>query len=285
MGQQIEGMKLRQWDIWFKGRCGKRVEGTQDCLKLTCIFKVSVTFFLIISFIAGCAERRVYRPQPMIAAKQIGHMGFVIQVGAFSDVENAARLTDLLRDQGLDATYFVARMGLYKVRFGNYPSKIIAREKAESIMSSGIIDEFYIVSPDEYAVAKQQTYGNAYIREELLKTAKSFVGLPYLWAGSSLDAGFDCSGLAMTVYRLNGLDLPRSSQEQFEVGTPIERNELLVGDLVFFATTGRDKVTHVGIYIGEGRFIHAPGKGKNIREDSLWRSYYKKRYLGGRAYL
>jgi cell wall-associated NlpC family hydrolase len=171
------------------------------------------------------------------------------------------------------------------VRFGNYPSKIIAREKAESIVSSGIIDDYYIISPEEYTIAKQQTHGNDYIREELIKTAQSFVGLPYLWAGSSLDKGFDCSGLAMTVYRLNGLDLPRSSQEQFDVGTPIERNDLLEGDLVFFATTNSDKVTHVGIYIGEGRFIHAPGKGKNIRVDYIERSYYKKRYLGGRAYL
>jgi hypothetical protein len=261
------------------------MDRTKDCLKPANIFKVSVVFFLIISFIMGCAERHVYRPQQRIVAKQLSHIGFSIQVGAFSHVENAARLTEVLRDRGLDATYFAARVGLYKVRFGNYPSKIIAREKAESIVSAGIIDEFYIVSPDEYTVAKQQTHGNTYMREELIKTANSFVGLPYLWAGSSPDRGFDCSGLAMTVYRLNGLDLPRSSQELFEEGTPVDRSELLEGDLVFFATTGRDKVTHVGIYIGEGRFIHAPGKGKNIRIDSLWRSYYKKRYLGGRAYL
>ena len=149
----------------------------------------------------------------------------------------------------------------------------------------GVIDEYHIVTPDEYAIAKQQTRGNIYIREELIKTAQNFIAVPYLWGGSSSDAGFDCSGLAMTVYQLNGLDLPRSSKEQYEAGTPVERGSLLKGDLVFFATSGRDKVTHVGIYVGEGRFIHAPGQGKNIRVDSLSRSYYKKRYLGGRAYL
>lgn len=269
----------------FEDHCGKRVEGTKVSLKLTCFLRCSVAFLLVIFFIAGCAERRVYKPQPRVVAKQLRHLGFTIQVGAFSHIENAARLTDQLKDRGLDATYFVARTGLYKVRFGNYPSKIIAREKAENIVSSGIIDEYYIISPDEYTIAKQQTHGNAYIREELLKTAESFVGLPYLWAGSSLDKGFDCSGLAMTVYRLNGLDLPRSSQEQFEAGAPVDRADLLKGDLVFFATTGKDKVTHVGIYIGEDCFIHAPGKGKNIRMDYLGRSYYKKRYLGGRTYL
>jgi cell wall-associated NlpC family hydrolase len=162
---------------------------------------------------------------------------------------------------------------------------MIAREKAENLKSSGVIDEYHIVTPDEYAIAKQQTRGNIYIREELIKTAQNYIAVPYLWGGSSSDAGFDCSGLAMTVYQLNGLDLPRSSKEQYEAGTPVERDSLLKGDLVFFATSGKDKVTHVGIYVGEGRFIHAPGRGKNIRVDFLSRSYYKKRYLGGRAYL
>lgn len=285
MGRQIEDMKLRRWDIWFEDRCGKHVEGTKVSLNLACFFRCSVAFLLVILFISGCAERRVYKPQPRVVAKQLRHLGFAIQAGAFTHIENAAQLTDQLKERGLDATYFVARTGLYKVRFGNYPSKILAREKAESIMSLGIIDEYYIVNPDEYSIAKQQTHGNSYIRQELLKTAQSFIGLPYLWAGSSLDKGFDCSGLAMTVYRLNGLELPRSSQEQFGLGTPVEQGDLLVGDLVFFATTGRDKVTHVGIYVGEDRFIHAPGKGKNIRIDYLGRSYYTKRYLGGRTYL
>jgi cell wall-associated NlpC family hydrolase len=261
------------------------VKGTEGFFSMNCFLKVSIAFFLVVSLVTGCAERRAYRPPPKVVEKKLAHMGYTIQVGAFSHVENAVRLTDLLRDRGLEATYFAARVGLYRVSFGNYPSKMIAREKAENLKSSGVIDEYYIVTPDEYAIAKQQTHGNIYIREELIKTAQNFIAVPYLWGGSSSDAGFDCSGLAMTVYQLNGLDLPRSSKEQYEAGTPVERDSLLKGDLVFFATSGRDKVTHVGIYVGEGRFIHAPGRGKNIRVDPLSRSYYKKRYLGGRAYL
>jgi cell wall-associated NlpC family hydrolase len=261
------------------------VKGTEGCFRMNCFLKVSIAFFLVVSLVTGCAERRAYSPPPKVVEKKLAHMGYTIRVGAFSHVENAVRLTDLLRDRGLEATYFAARVGLYKVSFGNYPSKMIAREKAENLKSSGVIDEYYIVTPDDYAIAKQQTHGNIYIREELIKTARNFIAVPYLWGGSSSDVGFDCSGLAMTVYQLNGLDLPRSSEEQYEAGTPVERDSLLKGDLVFFATSGRDKVTHVGIYVGEGRFIHAPGRGKNIRVDSLSRSYYKKRYLGGRAYL
>jgi len=261
------------------------VRGTESNLKLRCFLKVTVALFLIILLFPGCAGRRAYTSRPKVIEKPLARLGYTIQVGAFSDVENAARLTDQLQAWGLDATYFVARAGLYKVRFGNYPSKAIARQKAESLKSSGAIDEFYIVNPDEYAVAKQQKYGDMYIREELIKTAESFVGVPYLWGGSSPNTGFDCSGLSMTVYQLNGLDLPRSSKEQYETGTPVERSDLLKGDLVFFATSGKDKVAHVGIYVGDGRFVHAPGRGKNIRVDYLSRSYYKKRYLGGRTYI
>ncbi len=238
----------------------------------------------MVSFVAGCAERRPYRPARVVE-KPLAHMGYTIQVGAFSNVNNAARLTDLLKDRGLDAFYFVARAGLYKVRFGNFSSKAAARERAENLKAAGIIYEYYIVSPDEYTIAKQKTHGDTYIRGELAMTALNFVDVPYLWGGTSLDDGFDCSGLAMTVYQLNGLNLPRSSREQHEAGTPVEQDNLLQGDLVFFATAGKNKVTHVGIYIGEGRFVHAPSRGKKIRVDSLSKTYYKKRYLGGRAFI
>jgi cell wall-associated NlpC family hydrolase len=261
------------------------VKGTEINLELRCFLAVTVVLFLIISLFPGCAGRRAYSSRPKAIEKPLSRLGYTIQVGAFSDVENAARLTDQLQSRGVDATYFVARAGLYKVRFGNYPSKAIARQKAESLKSSGAIDEFYIVNPDEYAVAKQQKYGDTYIREELIRTAESFVGVPYLWGGTSPNTGFDCSGLSMTVYQLNGLDLPRSSKEQYETGSPVGQNDLLKGDLVFFATSGKGKAAHVGVYVGDGRFIHAAGRGKNIRVDHLSSSYYKKRYLGARTYI
>ena len=103
--------------------------------------------------------------------------------------------------------------------------------------------------------------GDAYLREELVRSARSFLGVPYLWGGASLDTGFDCSGLTMTVYQLCGLDLPRTSREQYLAGNPVELSTLEKGDLVFFAPGG-DKISHVGIYAGNGQFIHAPEKGK-----------------------
>jgi cell wall-associated NlpC family hydrolase len=89
----------------------------------------------------------------------------------------------------------------------------------------------------------------------------------------------------MTAYRLNGLALPRASAEQFAGGEPIPVRGLQEADLVFFATEDATKPTHVGLYAGEGRFIHATSRGDVVRVDALANSHYERRFLGGRSYL
>jgi cell wall-associated NlpC family hydrolase len=89
----------------------------------------------------------------------------------------------------------------------------------------------------------------------------------------------------MVVYRLNGLNLPRNSRQQWRVGVPIKRSRLMKGDLVFFATAGKKRISHVGIYTGDGTFIHAPGRGKKIRTAKITNRYYKENYRGARRYL
>ncbi len=95
----------------------------------------------------------------------------------------------------------------------------------------------------------------------------------------------DCSGLTMAVYQLNGLSLPRSSREQYKTGASVKKSRLLKGDLVFFATSRGRKISHVGIYVGHNKFIHAPGYNKYIRTESLSNTYFIKRYVGARTYL
>ena len=89
----------------------------------------------------------------------------------------------------------------------------------------------------------------------------------------------------MAVYHLNGLELPRSSRAQFKAGTAIEKNRLMKGDLVFFSSPKSKRISHVGIYQGSNKFIHAPGTGQTIRVDSLKSKYFAIRYAGGRTYL
>jgi gamma-D-glutamyl-L-lysine dipeptidyl-peptidase len=238
---------------------------------------VAVVFML---FLAGCGSSATITPasKPYISTSFLAPAHFTVQVGAFSNQSNALRLTDTLQRQGLDAYHFVHKAGLYKVRFGHFPTKDAARKKAESLQANGIIDKFYIVRP-QHLRDKNST------RRSIVKTAENFIGVSYLWGGSSAREGFDCSGLTMTVYRHNGLNLPRTSMQQWKVGKPVVRNQLIKGDLVFFATSGWKKISHVGIYIGNNKFIHASGSGKNIRIDSLSSKYYNSRYVGARTYL
>ncbi|MGA2553566.1 MAG: NlpC/P60 family protein [Smithella sp.] len=214
-------------------------------------------------------------------------MKYTIQAGAFRKVENAVRLTEVLKDRGLDATYFLASDKFFKVRFGNFTTKETARQKAESLKEAKVIKEFYIVQPQEYSIAVSRTKknGTEYLRDSLVKTAKDFIGVPYLWGGQSVDDGFDCSGLTMTVYQLNGMNLPRHSMRQFDAGTSISKNDLQKGDLVFFAGKGTNRVSHVGIYIGNDKFIHASSQGKKIRIDCLSTDYFSKQFVGAKTYL
>lgn len=235
---------------------------------------------LAILLAAGCStvgKRPTVFPQPH-PSRPIDSVNFVIQVGAFSTMDNAVRLTERLQQNGLNAYHFIDASNLYKVRFGNYLTKRKALTDAENLRTKGLIDVYYIVAPRQPPVEEE-------LRNQLVHTARKYIGVAYKWGGESAREGFDCSGLTMTVYQLNGLDLPRSSWQQWDAGRPIGLDQLLKGDLVFFATSGGRRVSHVGIYAGENKFIHAPRKGKTIRTTSLSSTYYRKRYLGARRYL
>jgi hypothetical protein len=236
---------------------------------------------------AGCALRApiVHEPEPDKPKSKLATLGHSIQAGAFSNVENAVRLVASLEVQGLNAYYFLHKEGLYRVRFGDFQTREQALKKAENLIAAGIIETYYIVRPEDYPAAKAGIQGGAILREGIVETAQRFIGLPYRWGGSSAAQGFDCSGLTTAVYQLNGLNLPRTSAEQFRVGMSVGEEGLNKGDLVFFAISGGRRVSHVGIYTGEGRFIHAPGKGKAVRKDLLSEAYYRARYLGAKTYL
>lgn len=207
---------------------------------------------------------------------------FTIQVGAFSTSERAARYAQKLRAIGLDAYYFIDKDGFNKVRFERFPSKSSARSRAATLQAQGVIEVFYIVQPGMAGGINQRT---TYIRKNIARTTRRFLGIPYRWGGESPRSGFDCSGLTMTVYRLNGLQLPRNSRAQFDAGRPVSIYDLQVGDLVFFATGRKGRVSHVGVFMGNGQFIHAPRRGKTIRYESMKSSYFKKRFMGARRYL
>jgi len=217
--------------------------------------------------------------------KKLAMLGHTIQVGAFAKLDNAVQLMQKLDALGLDAYYYRHASGLYKVRFGDFSSRKEAEARAVQLRKSGVIEAYYVVAPGEFAAARFRHYQDGTLRKMLVSTAEGFIGIPYEWGGESAETGFDCSGLAMTIYKLNGLNLPRNSMAQFQAGNPVRREDLAPGDLVFFATNGNSAVSHVGIYTGNGSFIHAPKKGDAIRQSSLRNGYFGGCYVGARTYL
>lgn len=110
--------------------------------------------------------------------------------------------------------------------------------------------------------------------------AERFVGTPYRFGGAS-PRGFDCSGLVQYVYREFGVDLPRRAVDQSRSGRRVEVQSLRRSDLVFFRIDRRT-ISHVGIYLGDGEFLHAPGTGKYVRVDSLENPWWRQRLAGAR---
>jgi cell wall-associated NlpC family hydrolase len=130
----------------------------------------------------------------------------------------------------------------------------------------------------------QQLPGTA---EDVLFTALGLVGTPYRYGGNTPDSGFDCSGLIGYVYRgAAGLALPRTTREMSAMrGAAVRHDALQAGDLLFFATSGGRRVSHAAIYVGGGRFVHAPSSGGTVRLDSLSSSYWQKNYLSAKRVL
>ena len=114
---------------------------------------------------------------------------------------------------------------------------------------------------------------------EIINTAKSFLGTPYVWGGTS-PSGFDCSGFTQYVLAQNGKSIPRTSQEQFASGQAVDKSQLQAGDLVFY---GNGEATHVGIYEGNNKIIHSPHTGDVVKE-SDFSTYWTSAYLGARRY-
>ncbi len=116
----------------------------------------------------------------------------------------------------------------------------------------------------------------------LVTVAESFLGMKYRRGGTNVKTGLDCSAYVQKVFRMVGMDLPRTAREQFGVGMEVARDALRLGDLVFFKRSQTKRPAHVGIYIGNDQFIHSSTTKRKIRVDSLNTRYFSARFIGGR---
>lgn len=163
---------------------------------------------------------------------------------------------------------------------------------AKRLFAIGICCTFCIIaiaSPDEYDptlafTAVQETY-EIDKASDLAFFAMGLSGVGYKYGGNTPDLGLDCSGLVRYVFKeVLGKELPRSSEEISHVGSAIDNHELRPGDLVFFNTLKR-AFSHVGIYLGENRFIHSPASGGKVRIENMDLRYWKQRFNGARRII
>lgn len=117
----------------------------------------------------------------------------------------------------------------------------------------------------------------------IVATAKQYIGVPYVWGGSTPN-GFDCSGFVQYVFNRHGITLPRTTTEQYRIGSYVSKSNLKIGDLVFLQNTYREGISHVGIYVGDGKMIHA-SSSKGVVISDLSSSYYTNHYYGARRVL
>jgi cell wall-associated NlpC family hydrolase len=157
-------------------------------------------------------------------------------------------------------------------------------ETAEPVSLDGSVLNYDPVSIQDAAGQSQELATNA-VADRLsgvLEEAETMIGIRYLWGGNTPEEGLDCSGFVRYVYeKAAGILLPRSSAQISRKGKPIAQTDLHPGDLVFF-NTPRGAASHVGIYVGEHQFIHAPKKGAFIRVESTRSAYWTSRYYGAR---
>lgn len=156
--------------------------------------------------------------------------------------------------------------------FGPVTKNAVVRfQQANGLEADGI------VGPKTFQALKKRK-----LQSGIVATAKRYLGAPYLWGGQS-PAGFDCSGFSSYVFAKNGLTLPRVSADQFKAGTPVAKSRLEAGDLVFFSTY-KPGPSHLGIYLGDGQFIHA-SSSKGVIISALSNTYWSGRYVGARSYF
>jgi cell wall-associated NlpC family hydrolase len=175
---------------------------------------------------------------------------------------------------------------------GNVPEAKLIASAENNLISGNLFDQGgpspaprqTTASPDKlisdnlFEVAAVQRKGGVYDR--ILRTASTQLGARYRSGGCDPNTGFDCSGFTNWVFNRYGVNLPRSSREQYQVGKEVAKNSLRKGDLVFFRS--KRGINHVGIYLENGKFIHSATYGKNVTISHLEEDYWRTHYAGGR---
>jgi len=252
--------------------------------------------FLSGTFLGHLSEARPQTSQPAQAAQaspapqspastpgtQNEHVIIISEIGVNfrtnSSVESdiilaiaSGRPAQFLREQ--DGWYNIIYNGREGFVYSEFAQRRSGAIPETSITSSAPVTRVTVEAPSRKA-------------QEIVDFAKQFLGTPYRFGGTDLRNGVDCSGFTFSVFRHFGINLHRVSRDQINNGTRVGRNELKIGDLVFFNVGGSTPISHVGLYTGGGRFIHsATGSQNRVIISSLYEPYYVRTFVGGSRIL
>lgn len=177
------------------------------------------------------------------------------------------------------------KMGFYHYEVdGNFGSltkqAVMQFQQAVGIKDDGIVGSETWLALQNYLGTSEVSRGqfDRNTGHQIASFAQQFLGVPYVWAGSS-PAGFDCSGFVYYVYSRHGISLPRMADEQYHIGQRVPLNVIQPGDLVFYSTYAPGP-SHVGIFVGNGKFIHASSGAGEVTLTAMSKPYYQARFLG-----
>jgi cell wall-associated NlpC family hydrolase len=159
----------------------------------------------------------------------------------------------------------------------------LARASQGKLVNRNNVRQHLVAKPAPKVALKKAKFG---VNSRVVARARELIGVPYRMGGTSVASGFDCSGLLVYLFRTEaGMKLPRTTGEMIDSGSQrVHRDELKPGDAVFFNRNGRGNISHVGLYIGNNQFIHAPSSGGRIRQDSLDNRYWERSFTTARRF-
>jgi cell wall-associated NlpC family hydrolase len=199
----------------------------------------------------------------------------VVGTATFQKFAEAKPLSASYTVQPGDSLYSIAK---------HYNISVSDLSRANGIGEKTVLQTDQVLTlPAGIRVSRGAAYTNRSKGMQISAVAQRLLHVPYAWAGSS-PSGFDCSGFTYYLFAKHGISLPRMADEQFEVGRRVAKQDLLPGDLVFFETYEVGP-SHVGIYVGDGQFIHASSGAGEVTITPLSKPYYLARYLGARRLI
>ena len=222
------------------------------------------------------------RKEPTTSSEAIHSLSFNSKIKITGEIDGWYRI-DYNNQVGYVSQKYVSDTKLPETTSRGGYDRTTASSEENTVANQEAVEENQVETEqeqEEESTASASSEGN-----DVVEFAKKYLGYKYVAGGSSPSTGFDCSGFTTYVFRNFGVSLNRSSKDQIKNGTAVSKSNLQPGDIVIFKNQGKTAIGHVGIYIGNGNFIHAANKKEGVVITALSSSYYSQRYVGARRVI